>query len=87
MIDETALPSLIVKNKTEPERLENFLLKEISISHPGNIHKNIIERIEKFLIDYALVKSNNKQTEASNFLGIHRNTLREKIKYYNMNKI
>ncbi len=86
VIDETAIPSNIIKSEGDTVRLENFLLKEIGINPSGSIHKNIVEKIEKFLIDYALVKSNNKQTEASQFLGIHRNTLREKIKYYKINK-
>ena len=85
-IDETSLPGIMVKSKTEPARLENFILNEIGITHSGNIHKNITEKIEKYLIDYALIKFNNNQSEASKFLGLHRNTLREKIKYYNTSK-
>lgn len=86
VIDETALPGNIVTSEADTVRLENFLLKEISTSPTGNIHKNIMEKIEKFLIDYALIKHNSKQTEASHFLGIHRNTMREKIKYYDITK-
>lgn len=86
VIDETAIPSNIVKSEVNTVRLENFLLKEIGINPSGSIYKNIVEKIEKFLIDYALVKSNNKQTEASQFLGIHRNTFREKIRYYKINR-
>ncbi|MBU1076053.1 MAG: sigma 54-interacting transcriptional regulator, partial [Spirochaetes bacterium] len=86
MIDEAVLPENIIKSEGDDSRLENFLLKEVKITPIGNIHKNIMEKVEKFLIDHALISHNNKQTEASQFLGIHRNTMREKIKYFNMLK-
>jgi Nif-specific regulatory protein len=86
VIEESSFPANITKEESTPAKLENFLLKEINISHTGNIHKDIVEKIEKFLIDYALIKFNNKQTEASKYLGIHRNTMREKIKYYKLER-
>ncbi len=86
ILDETSLPENITMIKPDSIRLEDFILREVNISSSGNIYKNIIDKIEKFLIDYALIKHNNKQTETSNFLGIHRNTLREKIKYHHLDK-
>lgn len=86
VINEASLPANITNDQSSSVSLQDYLLKEININAPGNIYKNIIEKIEKFIIDYSLIKFNNKQTEASDFLGIHRNTMREKIRYYKNKK-
>ncbi len=85
-IDESVLPETIVKGRAqEAARLEDLLRGEIKGSLPGSIYKSILERVERYLIDYALIQCNHRQTEASEFLGMHRNTLREKIRQYKMN--
>lgn len=64
--------------------LSELLEQEIKTSKKGEIHKTIIDKVEKTLIEYALIKCNNKQTAASHLLGLHRNTLHNKIRDFNL---
>lgn len=64
--------------------LSEILEQEIKSSKSGQIHKTIIDRVEKTLIEYALIKCNNKQTAASTMLGLHRNTLHAKIRDFDL---
>jgi len=86
IIDERVLPPYIAKHEIETDKLEDLILQEIKSNPSGIIFKNVMEKIERCLIDYAMIKFNNKQSKAAEFLGIHRNTMREKIKYYKINK-
>ena len=85
VVDESILPATMIKDRPAPaSRLEDLLRSEIKRSVSGNIYKNIFEKIEKYLIDYALIQCSNRQTDAADFLGVHRNTLREKIRQYKL---
>ncbi len=64
----------------DKELLKQLLEEEIKIQDNGKVYKTILNKMEKFLIDFALVKSNNNQSEAADYLGIHRNTLHLKLK-------
>ena len=80
-IESNVLPDGITNTCSEKEDLFSDVIdEEIRNSKPGEIYKNIINKTEKYLIDYALVKSNNKHIEAADILGIHRNTLYHKLK-------
>jgi two-component system response regulator AtoC len=49
-----------------------------------NVHANIIELVEETLILNALKRCGNNQVKAAKMLGISRNTLRHRIKKYNI---
>ena len=48
----------------------------------GDLYHLILDGVEKPLIEIVLTETKGNQTEASNILGINRNTLRKKIKDY-----
>ena len=48
----------------------------------GHLHELIMGGIEKPLVEIVLNETNGNQTQASNILGINRNTLRKKITEY-----
>ncbi len=51
-------------------------------SGSGKVYKDIIDYIEKPLIEWALKKSDGNQIKAAKILGINRNTIRVKIKKF-----
>lgn len=46
----------------------------------GALYRNILESIEKPLIEYILDRTGGNQLKAARMLGINRNTMRAKIK-------
>jgi len=48
----------------------------------GHLFDLIVGGVEKPLVEIVLDKTNGNQTQAANILGINRNTLRKKIKDY-----
>ncbi len=46
---------------------------------PQNLHRLILDRIERPLIELALERTNGNQLRAAAMLGINRNTLHKKI--------
>ncbi|MEM1067876.1 MAG: sigma-54 dependent transcriptional regulator [Planctomycetota bacterium] len=65
-----------------------LVLKGLSESSgvTGEIHNNIVERVEKELIAQALASCGGVQTKAATKLGINRNTLHKKIKDFGLEK-
>jgi DNA-binding protein Fis len=57
-------------------------LEQIGTYYPDNFHSMIIKKIEKPLITQILKRTGNNQVHAAKILGINRNTLRKKIKLY-----
>lgn len=51
----------------------------------GEIYHSIVGDLEKILIEKALEYSSGNQIIASKILGVNRNTLRAKIKKFNIN--
>ena len=51
----------------------------------GNIYHSVIADTEKVLIQRALANSHGNQIAAAQTLGLHRNTLRRKIKELKIN--
>ena len=52
------------------------------LEHEGNIHKFLLESLEKPLLIRVLQLTRGNQLQAARLLGINRNTLRTKIKHY-----
>ncbi len=48
----------------------------------GHLYELIVGGVEKPLLEIVLKKTNGNQTQAANILGINRNTLRKKIRNY-----
>ncbi len=61
------------------ERFEDFLL-HIDKGQQFNLHQLVTERVERPLFEAVLKWSRGNQTKASKVLGLHRNTLRTKLK-------
>ena len=67
------------------QRIKNYLEK-IKDTNLTDVYKTIIGTTEKIVIEEILILSKNNQIKASNMLGINRNTLRKKIKEFNISK-
>ena len=51
----------------------------------GEIYRAVIDDTEKVLLEKALEHAGGNQLEASRFLGLNRNTLRSKLRKFNIN--
>ena len=61
--------------------IDNFSIEE----NQGDVYCKVMNDTEKKLIEKVLAKSFGNQSIASKLLGINRNTLRQKIKKFNIN--
>lgn len=61
--------------------LRNMLLS----TKDGQVYKSVVQEIEKPLIEAALERAEGNQLRAAKILGINRNTLRTKMKKFNIN--
>ena len=51
---------------------------------PNNLHSFFINEVEKPFLEVVMAKVNGNQSRAADILGINRNTLRKKLKTYNL---
>ena len=58
----------------------NKLEESIEDLECGQVYRCMIDRVERILIEKALVRYGGNQLTASKYLGLNRNTLRAKIK-------
>jgi len=65
----------------------NKYLNDLDGEKSGCIHDMVILSVEKPLIEVVLQHTQGNQTLAAELLGINRNTLRQKIKRYQINKV
>lgn len=70
--DETSLKDIVID-----------LLEKTEDEGKGKYHK-VMELIERSMINYALKRFKDNQSEAAEYLGLHRNTLRNKIRELNI---
>ena len=66
------------------QRLEIFFESQLN-SLPVNLYDVIIEQVEHPLIIQTLKVTQGNQIKAAEILGINRNTIRKKIKLFNIN--
>ena len=66
------------------QRLEIFFESQLN-SLPVNLYDIIIEQVEHPLIVQTLKVTQGNQIKAAEILGINRNTIRKKIKLFNIN--
>ena len=85
--------SLVMKKieRATKSFLENWLQKTVKQyvvamkSHEnGRLHDLILSGVEKPLVEMVLKETAGNQSQAANVLGINRNTLRKKIKEYDL---
>ncbi|MBK6958799.1 MAG: Fis family transcriptional regulator [Nitrosomonas sp.] len=57
-------------------------LKDLDGEKPGNLYSMVIQSVEKPLIEIAIQHTKGNQTQAAELLGINRNTLRQKMKQF-----
>jgi two-component system response regulator AtoC len=77
-----AAPDNIGELEAQLERHLEVLFKHIVKNSGQNVHSDIFDRIERFLIKRALEETGNNQVQAARLLGISRNTLRHRISKY-----
>lgn len=56
----------------------------LSVAGAGRYHRTV-ESLQRALLDYALKRANGNQSEAADYLGLHRNTLRNMLREQNVN--
>lgn len=47
---------------------------------PSALHEMVVQRVERTLFEYVLIRTRGNLTQAAELLGITRNTLRRKLK-------
>ncbi|MGM0476618.1 MAG: helix-turn-helix domain-containing protein [Pseudomonadota bacterium] len=57
-------------------------LDELGDQEPHNLYRQVIEAVERPLLDEVLVRSRGNLSQASRLLGISRVTLRKRLKRY-----
>ena len=58
------------------------LFEDLSLHKEGAVFESFIARAEEALFRLAMVKQKNNEVHAAKFLGISRNTLRQRLKLY-----
>jgi len=58
--------------------------KDLNGEVPANLHNFFINEVEKPFLEVVMNQVNGNQTKAADILGINRNTLRKKLKTYNL---
>ncbi len=90
-IEITDLPSCIVEASRHTSEeihvrnwIENFIYNE---KQPGKVYESFMRIIEKEFLLKSFLNNNRNRIKTSEFLGINRNTLRAKMKKYNIDFI
>lgn len=58
--------------------------EDLNGQDPNNLHNFFIQEVEKPFLAVVMEQVNGNQTKASEILGINRNTLRKKLKNYDL---
>ena len=58
--------------------------KDLNGEEPVNLHGMVMSEVEKPLLELVMERAESNQTRAAKMLGINRNTLRKKLKFYNL---
>ncbi len=58
--------------------------KDLNGELPRNLHNFFINEVEKPFLEVVMQQVNGNQTQAADMLGINRNTLRKKLKNYEL---
>lgn len=58
--------------------------KDLNGEEPVNLHGMVMSEVEKPLLELVMERAESNQTRAAKMLGINRNTLRKKLRFYNL---
>jgi two-component system nitrogen regulation response regulator GlnG len=61
-----------------------ILLDKLGFYGGTNLYRRVLGEVERVLIEEALIRSKGSKVEAAKILGIHRNTLRARIRILNI---
>jgi len=64
------------------ERAVGRYLEELGGFYAGDMHRLVIEEVERPLLEQVLAHVGGNQTQAAEILGINRATLRKKLRHY-----
>ncbi|MDC1000002.1 helix-turn-helix domain-containing protein [Methylophilaceae bacterium] len=73
--------------KNLPDNIDRLLdqyFNDLDGDKPTAIYEMVINTVEKPLLLYIMNKTEGNQSKAAKMLGLNRNTLRKKLKQYNL---
>ena len=73
--------------KNLPDNIDTLLdqyFNDLDGDKPTAIYEMVINNVEKPLLLYIMNKTEGNQSKAAKMLGLNRNTLRKKLKQYNL---
>ena len=73
--------------KNLPDNIDTLLdqyFNDLDGDQPNAIYEMVINTVEKPLLLYIMNKAEGNQSKAAKMLGLNRNTLRKKLKQYNL---
>ena len=73
--------------KNLPDNIDTLLdqyFNDLDGDNPSAIYEMVINTVEKPLLLYIMNKTEGNQSKAAKMLGLNRNTLRKKLKQYNL---
>jgi Fis family transcriptional regulator len=73
--------------KNLPDNIDTLLdqyFNDLDGDEPTAIYEMVINTLEKPLLLYIMNKTEGNQSKAAKMLGLNRNTLRKKLKQYNL---
>ena len=73
--------------KNLPDNIDTLLdqyFNDLDGDEPSTIYEMVINTVEKPLLLYIMNKTEGNQSKAAKMLGLNRNTLRKKLKQYNL---
>ena len=73
--------------KNLPDNIDTLLdqyFDDLDGDKPNAIYEMVINTVEKPLLLYIMNKAEGNQSKAAKMLGLNRNTLRKKLKQYNL---
>ena len=74
-------------DKNLPDNIDTLLdqyFNDLDGEEPTAIYEMVINTVEKPLLLYIMNKTEGNQSKAAKMLGLNRNTLRKKLKQYNL---
>lgn len=83
--------AIVLANEEQLEKSINKMLDPLFVDilrlWRTGIHANLLEKVEKFLIQKALSETSGNQVQAAKLLGISRNTIRNRIEKYGLKSL
>jgi|TARA_B110000003_G_scaffold13725_1_gene13591 Fis family transcriptional regulator, factor for inversion stimulation protein len=77
----------MIMKKNLPDNIDTLLdqyFNDLDGDQPSAIYEMVINTVEKPLLLYIMNKTEGNQSKAAKMLGLNRNTLRKKLKQYNL---